>query len=320
MNIYDFDGTIYDGDSSVDFFKFCLKKNKRIYFLIPKISFYCMLYLLKIKSKEAFKSKFFSFVKYFDNIDKEIDLFWMDNDKKIKDFYFKTKKNNDIIISASPEFLLKPISKKLNFKLIATKVDKKTGMLMSNNCYGKEKVKRLNELGISKCKKFYSDSLSDIYLMEIAEEAFIVNKDNIIEFSNYKESAVKKIKKMFFNPDFFTFVAIGGINALNGFWISIVYSIIINNPIISYIFGFFTSLIISYILNSLLNFKEKLHIIKFIKFAINNIPNFIIQVTSVVLLLEVLDINKMISYAVSTVIAVPITYVLIKINVFKENK
>ena len=25
---YDFDGTIYDGDSSYDFYKFCFKKNK----------------------------------------------------------------------------------------------------------------------------------------------------------------------------------------------------------------------------------------------------------------------------------------------------
>ena len=27
---YDFDGTIYDGDSSVDFYKFCFKKKKSI--------------------------------------------------------------------------------------------------------------------------------------------------------------------------------------------------------------------------------------------------------------------------------------------------
>lgn len=27
---YDFDGTIYDGDSSIDFYKFCIKK-KRVY-------------------------------------------------------------------------------------------------------------------------------------------------------------------------------------------------------------------------------------------------------------------------------------------------
>ena len=27
MNVYDFDGTIYDGDSTFDFYKYCMKKH-----------------------------------------------------------------------------------------------------------------------------------------------------------------------------------------------------------------------------------------------------------------------------------------------------
>lgn len=92
----------------------------------------------------------------------------------------------------------------------------------------------------------------------------------------------------------------------------------IKNPIIAYVFGFLTSLCISYLLNSLLNFKVKLSINKFIKFAINNIPNFIIQVLCVVILIDLLDLPKLISYIVSAVIAVPITFVLVKLNVFKN--
>ena len=30
INGYDFDETIYDGDSSVDFYFFCLRKNKKV--------------------------------------------------------------------------------------------------------------------------------------------------------------------------------------------------------------------------------------------------------------------------------------------------
>lgn len=30
VNVYDFDGTIYDGDSTIDFYKFCLKKYKNM--------------------------------------------------------------------------------------------------------------------------------------------------------------------------------------------------------------------------------------------------------------------------------------------------
>lgn len=31
INAYDFDETIYDGDSSVNFYKYCLKKTKKFF-------------------------------------------------------------------------------------------------------------------------------------------------------------------------------------------------------------------------------------------------------------------------------------------------
>lgn len=63
LNVYDFDKTIYDGDSSIDFYLFCLKRKKSIILLLPKQVFAMILYKLKIKDKEYFKSQFFSFVK-----------------------------------------------------------------------------------------------------------------------------------------------------------------------------------------------------------------------------------------------------------------
>ena len=45
MNIYDFDKTIYDGDSSIDFYKFCVKKNKLLILNSFKVLFYYFLYI-----------------------------------------------------------------------------------------------------------------------------------------------------------------------------------------------------------------------------------------------------------------------------------
>ncbi len=36
INLYDFDNTIYEGDSSTDFFFYCLKKYPKIVKIIPK--------------------------------------------------------------------------------------------------------------------------------------------------------------------------------------------------------------------------------------------------------------------------------------------
>ena len=182
MNIYDFDGTIYDGDSSVDYFLYSLKKQKKIVFNIPSICIAYLLYIAKIKDKKYFKSTFFSFVKESNNLEKDVDEFWKENIKKIKKFYLDSKEDTDIIISASPEFLLKPICNQLGVKLIASDFDKKTGKLNGNNCYGEEKVKRLNAIGIEKCDNFFSDSKSDIPLKNIANKAYLVKKNKIIEW------------------------------------------------------------------------------------------------------------------------------------------
>ena len=320
INVYDFDETIYDGDSSIDFFEYALSKNKKCLFIVPKLIIAVILYLLKIKEKEYLKSIFFSFIKYFDNLDKVVKEFWKTNDKKIKKFYLKQRNKNDIIISASPEFLLKPVAQKYNFQLIATVIDTSTGKLVGKNCYGEEKVNRLIKTGIKQFDKFYSDSLSDTLLSKLAKEAYIVKKEKIIKWSDYKETKLKKLKKAFFNRDFITFCAIGVINAFNGVWIAYVYSLFINSSIIAYIFGFMTSLIISYILNSVLNFKENLSWKNLYKFAINNIPNFVIQILSVIVLIDLLELPKIISYAISAIIAVPITFILVKINVFTKAK
>ena len=86
-----------------------------------------------------------------------------------------------MIISASPEFLLKPICKKLGIKyLIASRVDPSTGMYLGENCYGEEKVRRFKKQFDTKPEEFYSDSLSDAPMANIAEKAFLVDDDILI--------------------------------------------------------------------------------------------------------------------------------------------
>ena len=59
INGYDFDGTIYDGDSSVDFYKFCLKNNKKVLIQAPVQLWGAILYALHIVDKTRFKNYIF---------------------------------------------------------------------------------------------------------------------------------------------------------------------------------------------------------------------------------------------------------------------
>ena len=192
INAYDFDETIYDGDSSVDFYLYCLKRKPSIIIMAPIQIYGVLLYILKIKNKDFMKEKIFSFLKRIDNINDYIEDFWNKNRKKIKEWYLKQKKKSDVIISASPEFLLKPLEKELKVdRIIATKVNKKTGKFESKNCHDYQKIKRYEKETKRKndVKAFYSDSFkSDKAMFEYAEEDYIIKKNKIekIDPKNYK--------------------------------------------------------------------------------------------------------------------------------------
>lgn len=180
MNVYDFDNTIFDGDSTFHFYLFSIKKHKKVLLYLPTLFIYWFrFYILHKGSKTKFKEKMYSFLKECD-IDNDLNEFWKIKINRIKEWYLNQKEDTDIIISASPEFLLSPVAKKLNVNLIASKVNKNTGKAEGENCYYDEKVNRLyKEFPNVKIDKFYSDSYSDSPLAKISNEAFIVNKNNI---------------------------------------------------------------------------------------------------------------------------------------------
>jgi phosphoserine phosphatase len=199
MNVYDFDNTIYNGDSSVDFYIFVLRKKLYLIILLPFQVFGMMLYLFNIYPKERMKEIFFVFLRFLP-VQEMVSCFWKQNIRKIKPWYLSQKQDTDVIISASPEFLLKPlVCDYLGVSLIASRFDQSIGKYVGRNCFGEEKVIRLYETfpnGV--VENFYSDSLSDIPLAKKARQSFIVKGQKIIPWNkvynimptNYKEEKV----------------------------------------------------------------------------------------------------------------------------------
>lgn len=181
MNVYDFDKTIYKKDSTAGFFLFSLKRHPKILLIIPSIIIATIkFYLFKKGTKTQMKSQIMKFVRYID-YDRDIRDFWDTHRQGIKDFYLKQQKEDDVIISASPAFIVEPICRNLGIKhIMCSRVDEKTGEYSGENCHGKEKVRRYREVfSDTTIDKFYSDSYSDTPLAEISKEAFLVKGDKI---------------------------------------------------------------------------------------------------------------------------------------------
>jgi HAD superfamily phosphoserine phosphatase-like hydrolase len=184
MNVYDFDDTIYAGDSSVDFYKFCLKRHPVILkYVFIQIGGYIG-FLFKRYTRTQMKEFFYRYLRSLEDIDGEIELFWKIHKKNLKEWYMNDKRrDDDLIISASPEFLLTPIFKEIGVEMMASKLDKKTGLYDGENCYGEEKPKRFFEkYPDGKINEFYSDSYSDTPLAKLARKAYIVKGNSISEW------------------------------------------------------------------------------------------------------------------------------------------
>ncbi|MCH5209626.1 MAG: HAD-IB family phosphatase [Oscillospiraceae bacterium] len=318
MNIYDFDETIYDSDSTKDFYFYCLKRYPKILLSVPGMAWSFFLYILGAKTKTQFKERMYRFLRYVPDIDEALADFWNINEHKIKQWYTSRQKEDDIIISASPEFLLSPICDRIGIKnLIASRVDKHSGLYTGENCWGEEKVKRLYEtFPDAKCEEFYSDSLSDTPLAEISDMAKIIRGNELIDWNEYKPSEFK----MFFSREFLAFLIVGVINTLSNVVFSTIYSLFIPDTTLAFFPGYVTSNVVSYILNSYITFKEKLGFVKFIKFFISYIPNFIIQTVIVWLFDRFVHGPSVIAYALAAVIGVPVTFVFMKVFTFRKNK
>lgn len=322
MNIYDFDKTIYDGDSTVDFIKYCAKRYKKAYVTaIPTLCAF-LLYLFGIYTKTRFKERMYRFLRYVDGIDAAVEDFWDKNEGRILDYYKERHRDDDIVISASPEFLLRPVCDRLGIKrLIASRVDKRTGKYRGENCHGAEKVKRLaEEYGISRCAEFFSDSFSDAPLAAIADRAYIVRRNTLTPWDKYEESGAEKLRHMFLTPEFFMFLFVGVINTLSNIVFSTCYALFIPSTTLAFLPGYVTSNVVSYLLNSKLTFKERLGFVRFVKFFISYIPNFLIQTVIVGLYERFINGPSVIAYAAAAVIGVPVTFALMKIFAFRKKK
>ena len=179
MRVFDFDNTIYDGESVVDFFLFVLKKKKELIKFLPLMLYTALLYKLKLLSIDKLydmASRMSSVViknqklaKYY------VDEFWDLNYLKLKDKFLNMIDEESVIISAAPRVLLDGIKDKLKTKnIICSEFNVETGKF-EFICFGSNKVLAFKEkFPDAVIEEFYTDTVNDKPLMKISKNVYIV--------------------------------------------------------------------------------------------------------------------------------------------------
>ena len=189
MNVYDFDNTIFTPDSSACFLLFCLRRYPRAALTaLPLSAVEAILYRAGGKKDAKYlKEALFSFLNHLDNVEAVVGEFWECHSDHIEAWYLEQKRPEDLIISASPEFLLRPITDRLGVRLMATRMNPYTGQIKGKNCHDEEKVRRfLEAYPADSVEHFYSDSLSDSPMAGLAKKAFLLKNGDRLPWPEKK--------------------------------------------------------------------------------------------------------------------------------------
>lgn len=196
LAIFDIDYTLTKKETSIELYKYMLKKDKKLLKYLPSHIITGLFYGLKVYNAGRTKENFLRFlsgtsedelksiVKSFYR-EKLESILYEDGIKAIKDF--KEKGYKIYLISASPEFYVNEFYNiKEVDKVIGTKFQMNDGKfsckISGENCKGEEKVKRLMEelkkdnIEVDfKNSYMFSDSLSDLPLLKLVGKGYLIN-------------------------------------------------------------------------------------------------------------------------------------------------
>lgn len=184
MKVFDFDNTLYDGESAIDFVLYLIKGNKKILLWLPKIGIGLLKYKLCLVGKNAIEDQLNAFLKFVANDGRDLKTvvaeFWAKNEKNLKPDLLKLVSKEDAIITGSPSFLIEGIKDKLGTsKLDCSDFDMVNYHINFLN-YGENKVKKYRELyGDKQIDVFYTDSYNDQPMMDISNEVYLVTKNKV---------------------------------------------------------------------------------------------------------------------------------------------
>ena len=187
MRVFDFDNTIYDGESGFHAFLYFLKKDvPGLLKIAPKFFQRYIEYRKGTISVADVFNEFGDFAKEYcsriEDVYGEFEKFWDLHEDRVKKFYFDMQDEEDIIVSACPMCLLQIICDRIGIKhIIGSDIDPIKGEI-NNICYSESKVVEFRKVyGDVMIDDFYTDSISDKPMMDISKNVFWVDGEKITQ-------------------------------------------------------------------------------------------------------------------------------------------
>lgn len=198
INVYDFDGTIYHTNCTVEFGLWCVRHHPSLIFTYgPRVVWSFIRYKLGKLPNFRMQRELFRYLTLVDDFDEQIERYWDAHEAKISPWYLAQKRPDDLIMSASPACIIAPVARRLGVQFVATDYDRELGVLLDNLMYAREKARYIFDHGFPVIDHFYSDSLSDTPLALCADHAHLV-KDRgttVVDWPELDPQTIARVKR-----------------------------------------------------------------------------------------------------------------------------
>ncbi|MBP5267215.1 MAG: haloacid dehalogenase-like hydrolase [Ruminococcus sp.] len=184
IKVFDFDNTLYHGESSIDLAFYLIRRNKKILLYVPSILINLAKYKMCLVDREKAEQEINDFLKVAVKDKYEaaeiVESFWAENSYRLDENMIKRVRKDDVIITAGPDMLIDGIKDKLGTdNIISSIIDPDKREMVYFN-FGENKAKRYKEVyGDTPIESFYTDSFNDKPLMKLANKVYIVEKGRL---------------------------------------------------------------------------------------------------------------------------------------------
>lgn len=178
--LFDFDGTLSGSDANIEFAKYCFKHSLRPWLFLPMILF-CGAFRKSQPDGIWWRQGMRRFITK--KMVKKFAPAFIKQHKRNRFGWAKERVQSErdagrivIMVSASPDFLLRPLVRDMNFDMVfCSETQKDKPWKYDFLCFGANKVRKMDEWAsvnkiIPHVVRAYSDSKSDMPMMEIADE------------------------------------------------------------------------------------------------------------------------------------------------------
>ncbi len=187
MNVFDFDNTIYDGESALDMFFFYIKRNpwlvKHLGTVLKAFHRYKKGEVSLTEALERYAPLIEKDILKIVDFEKDPAVFWDGHMKNIKPLYAELRSDDDLIITASPDFSMEEICSRLGIKrFLASKINRQTGKIEFANMRENKIKAFMEEYGDAEIENFYTDSPeNDAVLVNKAKRAFKIKGNTVTQ-------------------------------------------------------------------------------------------------------------------------------------------